>query len=79
MPLVKELLVEELIVALTAGDGDENSETATRAVADKLASAIDKYIKSGIVQTSVTTSVTTAGTAVAQTGVGAGTGIGSIT
>lgn len=47
--------------------------------AERLSNAIDAFVRSGTVTTQVTTQVTTTGTAIAQTGLGEGTGTGSIT
>lgn len=72
MPLVKATLENAIKALLTeekakTGDGSDSIDT----IANKLATAIDAYIKSGTVMTNVVT----AGSATTQTG----TGVGSIT
>lgn len=81
MPLIKATLKTEILDALNASsnivvnpnsetDNKTKSENARNAIAEALANAIDKFVKSG----TVTTTVTTTGSASAQ----AGTGTGSI-
>ena len=66
MALIKPNLVKDITRALKASSKGNSQAESEAILARRLASAIDKYIKSGIVNT-----------AVATTG-GAGTGIGAI-
>ena len=71
MPLVKATLKSAIVAAFDERGEEMDSQAAIDRIADKLATAIDDYIKSGTVMTTVTT----AGSATAQTG----TGVGNIT
>ena len=70
MPLNKPLLVNDIVnVSKKAEQNTSNKNKAQLDLAKGLANAIEKYVRSG----TVTTSVITAGSAVAQTGTGTGT------
>lgn len=72
MPLVKSVLENAIKALLTEEKAKEDDGSSSiDNIASKLATAIDAYIKSGTVMTTVVT----AGSATAQTG----TGTGSIT
>ena len=69
MPLNKPLLVSEILKVLKKAERNTSSkEQAQLDLANGLANAIEKYVRSG----TVTTSVITAGSAVTQTGTGTG-------
>ncbi len=69
MPLNKPLLINEIVNVLKKIEKEERSkEKARLELAKGLANAIEKYVRSG----TVTTTVVTAGSAVAQTGTGTG-------
>ena len=70
MALIKSTLVKDINRALKASSKGNSQAESEAILARRLASAIDKYIKSGIVNTLVIT----AGSPTAQTG----TGIGAI-
>ena len=70
MPLNKPLLINEIVNVLKKIEKEERSKEKARLdLAKGLANAIEKYVRSG----TVTTTVVTAGSAVAQTGTGTGT------
>lgn len=69
MPLNKPLLINDIVNVLKKIEKEERSkEKAQLELAKGLANAIEKYVRSG----TVTTTVVTAGSAVAQTGTGTG-------
>ncbi len=69
MALVKETLKAAVFAAFKAQqDKTENPDEALNDIADRLAAAIDAFVKSG----TVSVTVATTGTAAAQTGTGTG-------
>lgn len=79
MALVKATLKTAIKEAFdSVSDVDINCAQGREKIADKLATAIDAYIKSGTVNVAVTVAVTTAGSPTAQAGGGTGTGTGTI-
>ena len=77
MPLNKPMLIADLTAIFTPDDKENAKNLKPKQVAEKMANAIEKYIKSGTVNTTVSTTVVGALTppaAVAGTGTGAGTG-----
>ena len=79
MALNKAVLKTAIINAF---DAEKNStdppEQSIDRIATALSNAIDVFVKSGTVLTTVSTEVVTTGTAAAQTGTGTGTGTGNI-
>ena len=71
MPLVKTTLETQILSILTNLSTNEDPVQARQDFAAQLATAVDAYVKTGTVNSTVTTT----GTAAAQTG----TAIGSIT
>jgi hypothetical protein len=73
MALVKQTLEFQILNLLTdLSKRTDNQQQSNQDFAKELASIIDTYIKSAIVNVNVT--VATAGTATAQTGTGSGVG-----
>jgi hypothetical protein len=65
----KPILIEAFLeIFTTESDATESPEESRQRIAEKLASAIDKFVRAGSVQVSVTTT----GTATAQIGTGTG-------
>lgn len=76
MALNKAVLKADIILLMTEMLTKEDN--SIDAFAEKMSSAIEKFVKSGTVNVTVTTTVATAGSATAQTGTGSGTGTGTI-
>jgi hypothetical protein len=79
MALDKNTLKTAIEAAFTAQmNKTENREAALADLADKTATAIDAFVKSGTVTVASGIPVSTAGSATAQTGATTGTGTGTI-
>lgn len=76
MALNKAKLIKDIIAIQTEMSEKEKPDFQT--YAEKLATAIDEFVKSGTVTVATGISVTTAGTATAQTGTTTSTGTGTI-
>jgi hypothetical protein len=80
MPLVPATLQAQILDAFSSQTAKtDNTQVALADLAQKLAAAIDTYIKSATITVPPGVAVATTGTAAAQTGVTTGPGVATIT